>query len=419
MLKLESGDDDWGDFGDDAFNDYRPDDEGAGPALAAPGTPGTPGKGRGNGNRGRPAGIDGSKAKNNVVTWRRIVSNGRVEVFESAMQQLRDTAGGFKGQFVKRDSPKTSSSGSITQVYVCRWWKKGTCKFKVRHTEKDNLHCLFVVEGVDHSGHACSPVTSSGKGVPLPVKAAITDSQLLSNNRKQLALLLSAKEFDCNKHLMDQVMGMKARLCIAIRKRRRGEATPDSYGALNTQVEKLLIQAVTVPQFEFDELPSAMTVGRCKLEAGMVRDEAVRRVECEVEFRSASVRVNTPFTAHTPFVCGSVVDAEYSSTSNDGKVTKGRFVITISSENLLLNLYRCSLRTNVALTMYCDATYRLNNMGYGNLVLAVKDQRCTHHIVAMAIVSSEDEECHEEFFRQTLTAYEKVVDRYAVNGWNV
>ena len=29
----------------------------------------------------RPAGIDGSNAKNYVVAWRRIVSNGRVEVF--------------------------------------------------------------------------------------------------------------------------------------------------------------------------------------------------------------------------------------------------------------------------------------------------------------------------------------------------
>ena len=60
MLELESGDDDWGDFGDDAFDDYRPDDEGAGPALAAPGTPG---KGRGNGNRGRPAGLMEAKPR--------------------------------------------------------------------------------------------------------------------------------------------------------------------------------------------------------------------------------------------------------------------------------------------------------------------------------------------------------------------
>lgn len=75
-----------------------------------------------------------------------------------------------------------------------------------------------------------------------------------------------------------------------------------------------------------------------------------------------------------------------------------KFVYVCSTVHLLLNSYRQSMQSDKPiLQIMMDATFRVNREGFCHLVMGTVDVNQHLHIIAYAIVSNDDEDCHDKF----------------------
>jgi len=89
---------------------------------------------------------------------------------------------------------------------------------------------------------------------------------------------------------------------------------------------------------------------------------------------------------------------------------KGRMAVVLSSEHLLLNLYRA--QELGVLQIQLDTTYRLVVEGRGTLLVGVSDLSQVFHPEAYAILDHEDAAGHEHCLRQIKLGVEAAVSKY-------
>ena len=117
---------------------------------------------------------------------------------------------------------------------------------------------------------------------------------------------------------------------------------------------------------------------------------------------SACIRVHPvqldPDSPHTPHVIGvPLLDA-----------ARRRFVAVLSTEHLLLNLYRADKR-GMGVQLMIDTEYRLVEEGYATMLIGVASLDQVFHVVAYAICSKEDTEAHEYCIRVVKEAVQCIV----------
>lgn len=91
-------------------------------------------------------------------------------------------------------------------------------------------------------------------------------------------------------------------------------------------------------------------------------------------------------------------------------------VYAISTENLLLNLYRLQEQTQLTLHLMCDASHRVTWEGYPVFPMGVVDRNQQFHTVAHFVSDTEDEWSYTKAFAMIIPELERVVQERFEKG---
>lgn len=112
---------------------------------------------------------------------------------------------------------------------------------------------------------------------------------------------------------------------------------------------------------------------------------------------------------HTVFMVGEPL--LIAKESEEGAVGDGRIAVVLSSRNLLMNGWR-AMQSREPLQIFMDTTYRLTVEGFGVFTVGVMDPSQRYHVVAHALVSSEDTDGLVHCLQQVRAGVSETITEY-------
>ena len=124
--------------------------------------------------------------------------------------------------------------------------------------------------------------------------------------------------------------------------------------------------------------------------------------------------MDEPPNEHTVFIPGLRSGKKYicnSSYDNGPGQPKGRLVVPLTTENLLLNAFR-ALAFGMSYVIHIDVEYSTNFEGYGTMLVGVAGLDQKFHVVGYALVNKEDAKGHELVLEMIKAGVEAAVWKY-------
>lgn len=326
----------------------------------------------------------GKKPRHNgslTIEYRKELSKVTTLEKDAGIRKLTVEGCGYNVKVVKAGAGNLRKDGTRRTSLLCPFYREADCKWRLNTVEyNDGTWDLMVPVQPHHmfgSHTNLAPKYDPGKHLTVFAKSQLPP-EIIDRGASKAVSFIAEKGIG-----MPEAVQSKLKNFLKSTKRKRNNggvenALANTYGVFHNVCMKYAL--------EDSALPGELLVSKVQLSGSE---------DC---YRKA-------FDEHTPYLVGFHVGT----VTKDGEEVPS-WCYVFSTYNLLLNTYRKTQSTDSpVIQIGVDATYRVNQEGYGHLVFTVFDPSQKTHVVAYAIVSHEDTNTHEKFFDIVKTESEKLV----------